>query len=246
MVAVNNAKCKHLFDNRYGTGQSVWDSIMRNTNLNVAGKTVVVAGYGWCGKGVAARADGLNARVIVTEVDPVSALEAVMDGYAVMPMDEACALGDFFVSVTSGKKSVTLRHFDKLKDGAILTNAGHFNVEIDMESLEKYAVSKYTARSNVDGYVLPNGRTVFVIGQGRLVNIAAADGHPADIMDLSFSVQALAARYIAENKGKLPAKLIKFPENLDNEIAARKLKTLGVEIDTLTDEQSDYLSSWNL
>jgi len=246
MIAVNNAQCKHLFDNRYGTGQSVWDSIMRNTNLNIAGKTAVVAGYGWCGKGVAARADGLGASVIVTEVDPVAALEAVMDGFQVMPMDDAASRGDFFVTVTSGRAAVTTRHFDKLKDGAVLTNAGHFNVEVDMAALEKYAVSKFSARSNIDGYKLPNGKTVFVIGEGRLVNIAAADGHPADIMDMSFSVQALSARYLAENRGKLEPKLYAFPEELDKEIAFRKLASLGVSIDKLSASQEEYLNSWKL
>ncbi|MDR0915913.1 MAG: adenosylhomocysteinase [Oscillospiraceae bacterium] len=246
MIAVNNAKCKHLFDNRYGTGQSVWDAILRTTNLNIAGKTVVVAGYGWCGKGVAMRADGLGARVIVTEVDPVAAIEAIMDGYAVMPMDDAAALGDFFITVTSVKQVITTRHFDKLRDGAILTNAGHFNVEVDMDALEQYAVSKYEARHNIAGYILPNGRHVFVIGEGRLVNLAAGDGHPADIMDMSFAVQALAARHLAENRGTLKAGVIAFPDALDNEIARRKLAAIGVGIDSLTAEQREYLGSWKL
>ena len=241
MMMVNEADCKHMFDNRYGTGQSVWDGIMRTTNLIVAGKHVVVSGYGWCGKGVSLRAKGLGAKVIVTETDPIRALEAVMDGYEVMPMDEAAALGDIFITVTGCSGVITKEHFDKLKDGAILSNAGHFDVEVDMAALEKLAVKKYEARHNIRGYVLPNGKTVFVIAEGRLVNLAAADGHPAEIMDMSFAVQALSAEYLVRNRGKLPNTVIGFPRELDEAVAARKLRSMGVSIDSLSGEQKEYL-----
>ncbi|MBR0207489.1 MAG: adenosylhomocysteinase [Oscillospiraceae bacterium] len=241
MMMVNEADCKHMFDNRYGTGQSVWDGIMRTTNLVVAGKHVVVSGYGWCGKGVSLRAKGLGAKVIVTETDPIRALEAVMDGYEVMPMSEAAALGDIFITVTGCSGVITSEHFAKLKDGAILSNAGHFDVEVDMAALEELAVKKYEARHNIQGYVLPNGRTVFTIAEGRLVNLAAADGHPAEIMDMSFAVQALSAEYLVKNRGKLPNFLISFPRRLDEEVAMRKLRSMGVSIDALSSEQKDYL-----
>ena len=241
MMMVNEADCKHMFDNRYGTGQSVWDGIMRTTNLVIAGKYVVVSGYGWCGKGVSLRAKGLGAKVIVTETDPIRALEAVMDGYEVMPMAKAAALGDIFITVTGCSGVITAEHFDKLKDGAILSNAGHFDVEVDMAALEKIAVRKYEARHNIQGYVLPNGKTVFTIAEGRLVNLAAADGHPAEIMDMSFAVQALSAEYLVQNRGKLPNFLISFPGRLDREVAMRKLRSMGVSIDTLSDEQKHYL-----
>ena len=241
MMMVNEADCKHMFDNRYGTGQSVWDGIMRTTNLVVAGKHVVVSGYGWCGKGVSLRAKGLGAKVIVTETDPIRALEAVMDGYEVMPMDEAAALGDIFITVTGCSGVITKEHFLKLKDGAILSNAGHFDVEVDMAGLEKLAVRKYEARHNIQGYVLPNGKTVFTIAEGRLVNLAAADGHPAEIMDMSFAVQALSAEYLVKNRGKLPAFLISFPRVLDEEVAMRKLRAMGVSIDALSAGQKEYL-----
>ena len=241
MMMVNEADCKHMFDNRYGTGQSVWDGIMRTTNLIVAGKHVVVSGYGWCGKGVSMRAKGLGAKVIVTETDPIRALEAVMDGFEVMPMAEAAALGDIFITVTGCSGVITPEHFEKLKDGAILSNAGHFDVEVDMAGLEKLAVKKYEARHNIRGYVLPNGRTVFVIAEGRLVNLAAADGHPAEIMDMSFAVQALSAEYLVQMRDKLPNTVIAFPRELDEAVAARKLKAMGVAIDTLSDEQKAYL-----
>ena len=241
MMMVNEADCKHMFDNRYGTGQSVWDGIMRTTNLVVAGKHVVVSGYGWCGKGVSLRAKGLGAKVIVTETDPIRALEAVMDGYEVMPMSEAAALGDIFITVTGCSGVITAEHFDKLKDGAILSNAGHFDVEVDMAALEELAVKKYEARHNIQGYVLPNGRTVFTIAEGRLVNLAAADGHPAEIMDMSFAVQALSAEYLVKNRGKLPNFLISFPRRLDEEVAMRKLRSMGVSIDALSAEQKAYL-----
>ena len=243
MMMVNEADCKHMFDNRYGTGQSVWDGIMRTTNLIVAGKHVVVSGYGWCGKGVSLRAKGLGAKVIVTETDPIRALEAVMDGYEVMPMREAAALGDIFITVTGCSGVITKEHFDKLKDGAILSNAGHFDVEVDMAALEKLAVRKYEARHNIRGYVLPNGRTVFVIAEGRLVNLAAADGHPAEIMDMSFAVQALSAEYLVKKRGELPNTLIGFPRELDEAVAARKLRAMGVSIDVLSDEQKAYLGA---
>ena len=243
MMMVNEADCKHMFDNRYGTGQSVWDGIMRTTNLVVAGKHVVVSGYGWCGKGVSLRAKGLGAKVIVTETDPIRALEAVMDGYEVMPMDEAAALGDIFITVTGCSGVITKEHFDKLKDGAILSNAGHFDVEVDMAALEKLAVKKYEARHNIRGYVLPNGRTVFVIAEGRLVNLAAADGHPAEIMDMSFAVQALSAEYLVKKRGELPNTVIGFPRELDEAVAARKLRAMGVSIDVLSDEQKAYLGA---
>ena len=243
MMMVNEADCKHMFDNRYGTGQSVWDGIMRTTNLVVAGKHVVVSGYGWCGKGVSLRAKGLGAKVIVTETDPIRALEAVMDGHEVMPMSEAAALGDIFITVTGCSGVITKEHFDKLKDGAILSNAGHFDVEVDMAALEKLAVRKYEARHNIRGYVLPNGRTVFVIAEGRLVNLAAADGHPAEIMDMSFAVQALSAEYLVKKRGELPNTVIGFPRELDEAVAARKLRAMGVSIDVLSDEQKAYLGA---
>ena len=241
MVMVNDADCKHMFDNRYGTGQSVWDGICRTTNLIVAGKYVVISGYGWCGKGVTLRAKGLGAKVIVTETDPVRALEAVMDGYEVMPMAEAAKIGDIFCTVTGGRDIITAEHFPLMKDGAILSNAGHFNIEVDMEALEKMAVRKYEARHNIQGYVMPNGRTLFTIAEGRLVNLAAADGHPAEIMDMSFAIQALSARFLALNKGKLAADVVAVPKDIDEAVARRKLKAMGVEIDTLSRAQSDYL-----
>ena len=240
-VTVNDADCKHLFDNRYGTGQSVWDGIMRTTNLIVAGKDVVVAGYGWCGKGVAMRAKGLGARVTVTEVDPIRAIEAVMDGFTVLPMAEAAKIGDIFCTVTGCERVITAEHFPLMKDGAILTNAGHFDVEVDMRGLEAYAVSHHEARHNIEGYELPNGRTLFVIAEGRLVNLASGDGHPAEIMDMSFAIQALSAKYLAENRGKLAPGVYAVPREIDVDVARRKLVTLGVTIDTLTPAQRDYL-----
>ncbi len=246
MVAVNDANCKHLFDNRYGTGQSVWDSIMRNTNLIIASKTVVVVGYGWCSRGIAMRADALGARVIITEIDPVKAIEARMDGYDVMPMKDAAPKGDIFVSATGCCKTITTEHMLTMKDGAILANAGHFNCEVDMEGLEKEAVSKKESRANVMGYKLKNGKTVHVIGEGRLVNIAAADGHPAEIMDLSFAVQALSAMYIKEHHKELPLGVVDVSAEIDDKIARRKLAAWGTEIDTLTEEQEKYLHSWQL
>ena len=247
MIAVNDADCKHLFDNRYGTGQSVWDSIMRNTNLVVAGKTVVVAGYGWCSRGIAMRAAGLGAKVIVTEIDPIKAMEAKMDGFEVMTMMKAAVRGDFFVTATGCRDTITTEHISNMKSGAILANAGHFNVEIDMEALEKTATSKREQRKNITGYEMNNGKWINVIGEGRLVNIAAADGHPAEIMDLSFAVQALSALYIKENKDNLKrGKVIQVPREIDQTIAEKRLEAWGIEIDKLTDRQREYLDSWNM
>lgn len=243
MMLVNDADCKHLFDNRYGTGQSVWDGITRTTNLIIAGKTVVVAGYGWCGKGVALRAKGLGARVIVTEIDPVRALEAHMDGCSVMTMDEAAAYGDIFVTVTGCRDIIGPRHFGQMHDGAILCNAGHFNVEIDLPALEQIAEETYEARQNIRGYRLPNGRNIFILAEGRLVNLASGDGHPAEIMDMSFAVQALSAQYLAVHRAELRPGVIEIPRELDDLVAKRKLKTLGLSIDRLTPEQEKYLNS---
>ncbi len=243
MVKVNNADCKHLFDNRYGTGQSVWDGINRTTNLIVAGKSVVVAGYGWCGKGVAMRAKGLGAKVIVTEVDPIKAIEAVMDGFEVMPMREAAKHGDFFVTVTGCAGVITEPDFLLMKEGAILCNAGHFDVEIDMKGLRELATETAEARNNIMGYTLPNGKHIYVLAEGRLVNLAAGDGHPAEIMDMSFAIQALSARYLIENEGRLTEKLIDVPREVDREVANRKLSFLGIEIDRLTPAQEAYLNS---
>ena len=241
MVMVNEADCKHMFDNRYGTGQSVWDAMMRTTNLIVAGKTVVVSGYGWCGKGVSLRAKGLGAKVIVTETDPVRALEAVMDGYEVMPMDEAAARGDMFITVTGCSGVITAEHFERMKDGAILSNAGHFDVEVDMAGLAKLAVEQYEARHNIRAYVLPGGKTLFTIAEGRLINLAAGDGHPAEIMDMSFAVQALSARWLARHRSELRPGVIPVPREIDEAVARRKLRAMGVAIDTLSDEQAAYL-----
>ena len=241
MVMVNEADCKHLFDNRYGTGQSVWDGIDRTTNLIVAGKTVVVAGYGWCGKGTAMRAKGLGARVIVTEIDPIKAIEANMDGFDVMPMSEAAKLGEIFVTVTGCKDVITKEHFRLMKDGAILSNAGHFNVEINLTELTELSKKHYEARKNIEGYVMNDGRTLFVLAEGRLVNLASGDGHPAEIMDMSFSIQALSAKYLVENKGKLPADVIPVPRETDIEVAERKLSSMGKTIDVLSEDQKEFL-----
>ena len=241
MMLVNDADCKHLFDNRYGTGQSVWDGICRTTNLIVASKTVVVAGYGWCGKGVAMRAKGLGAKVIVTEVDAVRAMEAVMDGFSVMTMDDAAPLGDIFVTVTGCSDVITPAHFVKMKDGAILSNAGHFDVEVDVAGLKKLAVSSYPARKNIQGFRLENGRTLFLLAEGRLVNLAAGDGHPAEIMDMSFAIQALSAKYLVEHKAELAEKIICVPREIDERVARLRLAAWGLTIDSLTPEQKAYL-----
>ncbi|MFR9231614.1 MAG: adenosylhomocysteinase [Eisenbergiella massiliensis] len=231
-----------LFDNRYGTGQSVWDGVMRTTNLIVAGKNVVVAGYGWCGKGVAMRAKGLGAKVIVTEINPVRAIEAVMDGFEVMPMKEAAKIGDFFVTVTGCDKVIDEEDFAVMKEGAILCNAGHFDCEIDMAGLRKVAVETKEMRKNIMGYKLPTGQWIFVLAEGRLVNLAAGDGHPAEIMDMSFAIQALSAKYLVEHGREMTEMLIDVPVEIDEDVAARKLRFMGKEIDTLTAEQEAYLN----
>lgn len=246
MALVNNARCKYLFDNRYGTGQSVWDGINRTTNLIVAGKNIVVAGYGWCGKGVAMRAKGLGSSVIVTEIDPIKAMEAVMDGFKVMKMEEAAKIGDIFVTVTGCKDVITENSFANMKDGAILCNAGHFDCEVAVAKLAEICTEKYPARNNIDGYRMSDGRSIFVIGEGRLVNLAAGDGHPAEIMDMSFAIQALTAAYLVKNRDKLTDKIITVPEEIDNEVARRKLKFWGIEIDKLSKEQEKYLNSWQV
>ncbi|MBQ5314428.1 MAG: adenosylhomocysteinase [Oscillospiraceae bacterium] len=243
MVLVNDADCKHLFDNRYGTGQSVWDGINRTTNLIVAGKNVVVAGYGWCGKGVAMRAKGLGAKVIVTEINPIKAMEAVMDGFTVMKMEEAAKIGDFFVTVTGCKDVITEKSFLNMKDGAIMCNAGHFDCEVDVKGLKAIATETRKARNNIEGYKLSNGNWLYVIAEGRLVNLAAGDGHPAEIMDMSFAIQALSALHIVKNNGKFDDNIINVPKEIDNEVARRKLRFWNMEIDTLTKEQEDYLNS---
>ena len=243
MVMVNNADCKHLFDNRYGTGQSVFDGINRTTNLIVAGKIVVVAGYGWCGKGVAMRAKGLGARVVVTEIDPIKAIEAVMDGFDVMPMNEAAKIGDFFITVTGCAGVIDEEDFRVMKNGAVLCNAGHFDVEIDMKRLREIALDTIDQRKNITGYQISEDTWIYVLAEGRLVNLAAGDGHPAEIMDMSFAIQALSAKYLAEHADRLTEKLISVPREVDLEVANRKLRFLGKEIDTLTPEQEAYLNS---
>lgn len=242
MIAVNDAYCKYLFDNRYGTGQSSWDGIMRTTNLAVAGKTVVVAGYGWCGKGVAMRAKGLGANVIVTEIDPIKGIEAVFDGFRVMLMREAAKYGDFFVTVTGCKDVITKEHFPLMKDGAVLANAGHFDVEINVKDLEAMTVEPaYEVRKNITTYTMPDGKKINLLGEGRLVNLACGDGHPVEVMDLSFAMQFLAMKYLLEHKGELQNNLYVLPEELNTEIAALKLEAMGAGIDTLTPEQYAYL-----
>ena len=241
MFSINDADCKHLFDNRYGTGQSAWDGIIRTTNLNVAGSTVVVAGYGWCGKGVSMRAKGLGAKVIVTEVDPVCAIEAVMDGFTVMPMGEAAALGDFFITVTGCEHVITPEHMLKMKDGAILCNAGHFDVEVDVAGLQAMAKEHHEVRKNIEGYALENGRTIYLLAEGRLVNLAAADGHPVEIMDMSFALQAACALRMAQDGQNMKPALYEVPRDIDQDVARRKLAVLGVKLDTLTAEQERYL-----
>ena len=242
MVMVNNAECKYLFDNRYGTGQSVWDGIMRTTNLIVASKTVVVAGYGWCGKGVAMRAKGLGASVIVTEIDPIRAMEAVMDGFKVMTMDDAAPLGDLFITVTGCCDIVCERHFRAMKEGAICCNAGHFDVEVDVATPRRISTETKVARNNIEGFKV-DGKWIYLLGEGRLVNLAAGDGHPAEIMDMSFAIQALCAAYIVRNKGMLPATLLVVPEEIDKFVARKKLAAWGVTIDTQTEKQKAYLES---
>ena len=246
VMAVNDAMCKYLFDNRYGTGQSVWDGIMRATNLLVAGKNAVVIGYGWCGKGVACRASGLGARVIVCEVDPIKALEAHMDGFAVLPLQEAAAQGDFFVTVTGCSRVLTKEHFQVMKDQAVLANAGHFDVEIDKKALQALTGVPEPVRKDVEAYVFPDGRRVYLLGQGRLVNLAAADGHPAEIMDMSFALQVLALRYLLDHQGNLENRVLAVPPEIDRKVARLKLQALGLRLDQLNDEQQKYLESWEI
>ncbi|MFC2065775.1 adenosylhomocysteinase [Chloroflexota bacterium] len=244
LIAVNDAETKYLFDNRYGTGQSTVDGIIRATNLLWAGKNVVICGYGWCGHGLAMRAKGLGAHVIVTEVKPVRALEAVMDGFQVMPIAEAAKIGDIFVTVTGDKNVIDKHHFQVMKDGAVVSNSGHFNVEINIPALESMAVSKRTIRDFVEEYKLSDGRSVFLLGEGRLINLAAAEGHPASVMDMSFANQALCLEHMVRNEGKLEPKVYTVPEEIDKEVARLKLQAIGIEIDTLTPEQVAYLASW--
>ena len=241
MFNINDADCKHLFDNRYGTGQSVWDGVMRTTNLVVAGTTVVVAGYGWCGKGVAMRAKGLGAKVVVTEVDPVKAIEAVMDGFTVLPMIEAARVGDWFVTVTGCDGVIRSEHMLEMKEGAILCNAGHFDVEVDVAGLRALAKESREVRHNIEGFLLPNGRTIYLLAEGRLVNLAAGDGHPAEIMDMSFALQAECARRMAEYGRDMKPDLYSVPVDIDKAVATRKLTALGVSIDVLSEEQKAYL-----
>lgn len=242
MVAANDAYCKYLFDNRYGTGQSTWDGIMRTTNLVVAGKNVVVAGYGWCGKGVAMRAKGMGANVIVTEVDPIKAIEAVFDGFRVMSMQEAAKVGDVFVTLTGCKDILTADHFKVMKSGALMANAGHFDVEINKIDLEKLSTSKRTVRKNIEEFVFEDGRKVYLLAEGRLVNLAAGDGHPTEIMDLSFAVQALSALHIAQNHANMDKKVYVMPDEVNKRIAQIKLEALDITIDTLSEEQKTYLT----
>ncbi|MDS1029633.1 adenosylhomocysteinase [Bacillota bacterium LX-D] len=246
MIGVNDALCKYLFDNRYGTGQSVWDGIMRTTNLVVAGKTVVVVGYGWCGKGVAMRAKGLGAKVIVTEIDPIKATEAMMDGFRVMPLIDAAPLGDFFVTVTGNLNVISKKHFEVMKDRAVMANAGHFDVEISKPDLNSLAVSKRTVRKNIEEYALQDGRKIYLLAEGRLVNLAAGDGHPAEIMDMTFALQALALQYVDENFGKLDPKLHLVSPEIDKRVANLKLQSLGINIDSLSEEQKKYLAGWEM
>jgi adenosylhomocysteinase len=246
MLAVNDAKCKHFFDNRYGTGQSTFDSIMHNTNLIIASKTVCVIGYGWCGKGIAMRASGLGGKVIVCEIDPVKAVEARMDGYDVMKMEDAAPLADIFISATGCSKTITPAHAKRMKSGAILANAGHFDVEIDMAAFNKTAKKIYEARENVKGYELGGGKKVYIIGDGKLVNLAAGDGHPAEVMDMSFAVQFMSAHYLLKNAGKLEKKVYDVSGEIDDKIARRRLAAFGVKIDKLTDEQKEYLRGWEI
>ncbi|AQS59446.1 adenosylhomocysteinase [Desulforamulus ferrireducens] len=245
MIAVNDAQCKYLFDNRYGTGESVWSGIMRTTNLITAGKTVVVAGYGWCGKGIAMRAKGMGAKVIVTEVDPVKAIEAYMDGFHPMNSLEAAKLGDVFITATGCKDVFARKHYEVMKDGAILCNAGHFDVEVNKPDLAAMATSRRIVRKDIEEFTLPDGRKLYLLAEGRLVNLAAGDGHPAEIMDMSFALQALSARYVLENAKKLEREVYVVPKEIDDLVANIKLKSLGVEIDSLTPEQQAYINEWN-
>jgi adenosylhomocysteinase len=245
IIAVNDADTKHLFDNRYGTGQSTIDGIIRATNFLLAGAKFVVAGYGWCGRGLASRARGLGAEVIVTEIDPTKAIEAVMDGFRVMSMDEAAKLGDVFCTVTGNKSVLRKEHFEAMKDGAIVSNSGHFNVEIDIPALEKMSSSKRTTRVSVEEYSLKDGRKINLLGEGRLINLASAEGHPPSVMDMSFADQALSVEYLVKNHASLEKKVYVVPEDLDKKVARLKLESMGIKIDRLTPEQEEYLASWN-
>lgn len=242
MIDVNDADCKHLFDNRYGTGQSTLDGIMNSTNLIIAGKTVVVSGYGWCGKGVSMRAKGMGANVIVTEIDPVKGIEAVMDGFRVMPMEEACRYGDLFITVTGCRDVIRAEHFDKMKDGVILANSGHFDVEIDKKALAEKAVEVWERKPNITGYRMKDGRILNLMAEGRLVNLAAGNGHPAEIMDMSFAIQAKSLEYLVKNAGKLEKKVYQVPREIDREVAEIKLASLGGGLDVLSDDQKAYLA----
>lgn len=245
VIAVNDAKTKHLFDNRYGTGQSTLDGIIRATDMLIAGKNIVIAGYGWCGRGIAMRARGMGANVIVTEVEPIKALEAVMDGFRVMRMEEAARSGDLFCTVTGDVKVIGKEHFELMKDGAMVCNSGHFNVEVDVKGLKEIAVKEYKGvRNNVDKYVLKNDKVIYLLGEGRLINLAAAEGHPACVMDMSFSVQALTSEYVNKNANSLKPKVYNVPEDIDKLVATLKLESMGIFIDKLTPEQEKYLSSW--
>ena len=246
MVAVNDAQCKYLFDNRYGTGQSVFDGIMRTTNLIVAGKTVVVVGYGWCGKGVAMRAKGLGAKVVVTEIDSIKAIEAHMDGFTVLPMIEAAKVGDFFITVTGNYEVIRKEHMLHMKDGAILSNAGHFDVEVSKPGLDEISISKRTVRTNIEEYTTNDGRRLYLLGEGRLVNLSAGDGHPAEIMDTTFALQALSLQYINEHYKELSPQILNVPQSVDEKVATLKLQSEGIVIDELTEEQRKYLDSWEI
>lgn len=246
IIAVNDADTKHLFDNRYGTGQSTIDGIIRATNRLIAGSVFVVVGYGWCGRGVAMRAQGMGARVIVTEINPVRALEAVMDGFSVMPMEQAAPLGDFFCTVTGNIHVIRREHFELMRDGAIVSNSGHFNVELDLDSLAEMAGQRRTVREFVEEYSLSDGRRIYVLGEGRLINLAAAEGHPSSVMDMSFANQALSAEFMVREAATLEKKVYPVPTDIDEEIARLKLTAVGMEIDTLTQEQVKYLSSWEM
>ncbi len=245
VIAINDAMTKHLFDNRYGTGQSTLDGILRATNVLLAGLNMVVCGYGWCGRGLAMRARGMGANVIVTEVDPVRALEALMDGYRVMSMAEAAAAGDVFITVTGNKGVIAAEHFGRMKSGAILCNSGHFNVEIDLEALGKMASARRPVREFVEEFTLPGGRRIFVLGEGRLINLAAAEGHPASVMDMSFANQALSVEYLVGHHAELETRVYSVPQEIDRQVAQRKLESMSVRIDRLTPEQQKYLASWS-
>ena len=246
MMNVNDAKCKHYYDNKYGTGQSVWDAIMHTTNLLVAGKTVVVAGYGYCGRGIAMRAGGMGATVIVTEIDPIKALEATMDGFMVMTMDEAAPLGDIFVTATGCRDVITARHFKVMKNNAFLSNAGHFNVEVNGEELEQMARRVYLRRDEIMGYEMPDGRTLNLLAEGRLVNLASGNGHPAEIMDMSFSIQAMSLKYLMEHRQEMERDVYEVPAEIDDLVSKIKLEAMGLKVDTLTEEQVKYLNGWEV